>query len=101
MSLYTVKQISFMALIELLLPPKNTQDLDGCQMIFADTCFFHDDGKIAFIAKATGEDKNGKNGKLTQFTQPNKLILEKVRQEFTKTVEDRKNDKDDKKNDKL
>lgn len=85
----------------MLLPPPKTQDLDGCEMIFSDTCFFTDEGKPVFIAKTTGEYRDGSGGKLTQFTQPHKLILEKVRQEFLRTVEDRKQDKDDKKGDKL
>jgi hypothetical protein len=71
-------------------------------MIFSDTCFFNDEAKPVFIARTTGEDRSGAGGKLTQFTQPHKLQLEKVRQEFLRTVEERKQGKeDDKKGDKL
>lgn len=89
------KDISFQEFVKLLLPPKETQDLDGCEMIFSDTCFFSDEMKPVFIAKTVGEDRQGYGGKLTKFDQPHKLTLEKVRQEFLRAVEGRKADKED------
>lgn len=62
---YQVHEISFQRFILLLLPPAKTQDLDGCEMIFSDTCFFDDEAKPVFIAKTTGEDRYGLGGKLT------------------------------------
>lgn len=94
-ALYKSKDISFQEFIKLLLPPKDTQDLDGCEMIFSDTCFLSDDNKPIFIAKTVGEDKFGQGGKLTKFDNPLKLTLGKVRQEFFRAVESRKADKED------
>ena len=91
--------LPFISLVEALLPPPKTHDLDGCEMIFSDSCFFDEDGKPVFIAKTVG-DNHGMGGKLTKFNQPHKLSLEKVRQEFVRIVEERKQDKDDKKGDK-
>jgi hypothetical protein len=65
--LYRKDPIDFGTLVEYLLPPKDTFDLEGCEIRFPDTAFFGADGKPTVIVKTD------KDGKLSQTSQANKL----------------------------